>query len=200
MDDATPITQPFLDWGGIWPGQSGRDEDGHSFFEDPPTGVHLRVQQAKKSEPFLRRERPWEKQSLSSKVVLLDGGRYRMWYVAVASAVPSVRSVCYAESENGFDWHRPELGLFEFEGDRANNIICSADFFGFQSVFVDPSAPAAARYKSIDASFSYYREGALVAAEPLVAAQPEPLVAQRGARPSPAPRARAGCPPPSRAP
>ena len=59
MSDIKLITQPFMDWGGIWPGQSGRDEEGHSFFEDPPLGVRLRVQKADKSEPFLRRERPW---------------------------------------------------------------------------------------------------------------------------------------------
>ena len=162
MSDNRPITQPFLDWGGIWPGQSGRDEEGRSFFEDPPQGVRLRVQEADKSEPFLRRERPWEEQDLSSMVVLLDGGRYRMWYVGVAPGDPLVRSICYAESEDGFEWHRPELGLCEFQGDRANNILYDASQFGFQSVFVDPSAPAAERYKAIDSNVNYYRDGALV--------------------------------------
>jgi hypothetical protein len=31
--------------------------------------------------------------------------------------------VCYAESEDGIHWQRPELGLVEFKGSRANNIL-----------------------------------------------------------------------------
>ena len=162
MNDSSLIPQTFLDWGGIWPGQSGRDEHGRSFFEDPPQGVRLRVQEARKSAPFLQRERPWEKHSLSSKIVMLDEGRYRMWYAALAPGNPPIRSICYAESEDGFNWNRPELGLCEFQGSTANNILCSADFFGFQSVFVDASAPAAERYKAIDAHVDYFRDGVLV--------------------------------------
>ena len=162
MNDSSLIPQPFLDWGGIWPGQSGRDQHGHSFFEDPPQGVRLRVQEARKSVPFLQRERPWEKHSLSSKMVLLDEGRYRMWYAAVAPGDPLQRSICYAESDDGFNWERPELGLCEFQGSTANNIICGADFFGFHSVFKDAAAPAAERYKAIDAHVNYFRNGVLV--------------------------------------
>ena len=32
---------------------------------------------------------------------------------------------CYAESRDGFHWVKPELGLFEFEGSKKNNIVYS---------------------------------------------------------------------------
>ena len=162
MESADPTPHLFYDWTGIFPGQSGRDERGHSFFEDPPVGVRLRVQEARMSVPILQREMPWERHGLSSRTVLLDEGRYRMWYASVSQGDPLRRWICYAESEDGFDWQRPELGLCEFEGSSANNIICSTDFFGFQSVFVDAAAPAAERYKALDGSVHYFRDGKLV--------------------------------------
>ena len=30
---------------------------------------------------------------------------------------------CYAESKDGITWTKPELGLFEFDGSKANNIV-----------------------------------------------------------------------------
>ena len=63
-----------------------------------------------------------------------EGGRFRMWYSAVGTDSPissgqaprnwqHYMHVCYAESEDGTHWHRPELGLFEFKGSRRNNIV-----------------------------------------------------------------------------
>ena len=91
--------EPFLDWYGIWPGQSGRDEDGYSFFEDPPLGVRLRVQEARKSAVFFRREQPWEQHTLNKLTILRDGDRYRMWYAGRASDDRDEHFSCYAESE-----------------------------------------------------------------------------------------------------
>ena len=52
-------------------------------------------------------------------------GRYRLWY-GVQRLDDITRSyVCYAESDDGFTWQRPELGLCEYEGSTRNNIICA---------------------------------------------------------------------------
>ena len=159
MATTTPTMEPFLDWYGIWPGQSGRDEDGYSFFEDPPVGVRLRVQEARKSAVFFGREQPWEQHTLNKLTILRDGDRYRMWYAGRASDDRDEHFSCYAESEDGYHWVRPDLGLFEFSGSTANNIICREDDFGFQSVFIDPQAPADAHYKAVDASPRLFRNG-----------------------------------------
>ena len=52
-----PTTQPFLDWYGIWAGQTGI-EDGQAWIQDMPSGVHLAVQPAQPSDIFITPEYP----------------------------------------------------------------------------------------------------------------------------------------------
>jgi hypothetical protein len=63
-----------------------------------------------------------------------ENGRFRMWYSATGTDSPitpgqparnwqSYMRVCYAESQDGLAWQRPELGLVEFKGSRRNNIL-----------------------------------------------------------------------------
>ncbi len=67
-------------------------------------------------------------------IVLRENGRFRMWYSAVGSNTPvnpggperywqHYMRVCYAESQDGIHWKRPDLGLVEFKGSRNNNIV-----------------------------------------------------------------------------
>jgi hypothetical protein len=137
MGKASLVQQPFLDWYGIWPGLAGRDEHGRSWLADAPRGIRLRVQPARKSEVFFRRERPWEQHRINHKIVLFEEGRYRMWYSASGSDEPTEGFICYAESIDGFYWERPELGHYEFRGSTPNNIICDQAYFRFHSVFRD---------------------------------------------------------------
>lgn len=68
--------------------------------------------------------------------VLQDGGKFRMWYYALhwgeytGEQLGSLHTgpVCYAESDDGLHWVKPELGQVEFRGSRANNIIALPDF------------------------------------------------------------------------
>ena len=54
---------------------------------------------------------------------------------------------CYAESDDGIHWRKPELGIFTFDGRADNNIVW--DLHG-ASVFVDRDEPAPRRrYKAI---------------------------------------------------
>src|SRR5439155_17947254 len=48
-----------------------------------------------------------------------DGRQYRMWYHASAGEYRNL----YATSLDGIHWEKPNLGLVEFEGSRANNIL-----------------------------------------------------------------------------
>ncbi|NLG52021.1 MAG: hypothetical protein GX552_18085 [Chloroflexi bacterium] len=79
--------------------------------------------------------------------VLYDGGRYRMWYQAWPKDWDGrdVDLVGYAESDNGLDWHKPELGIVAY-GDQPNN-LCNLGFHS-PSVFIDPHAPASHRYRA----------------------------------------------------
>jgi len=63
-----------------------------------------------------------------------ENDRFRMWYSATGADSPvapgeparswqSYMRVCYAESEDGVLWRRPDLGLVEFKGSRRNNVV-----------------------------------------------------------------------------
>ena len=50
MSQAPLIPQPFLDWYGVWPGQTKITDDNEIWVQDMPLGVRLSVQEATKSE------------------------------------------------------------------------------------------------------------------------------------------------------
>ena len=175
---------PFVDYRYIHAGQARwMDANGHeSGFWKPrpgsswlrpahvavPHGIHLELQPASKSEPFILGEAPWEYWLVDSvDVVIRDGGLYRLWYEAAppdlwnaeqSRSLPASGSwgvaLCYAESEDGVTWRKPELGLSDWQGSRANNIVLGRELTGSRgligaAVFRDDVAPSHERYKSI---------------------------------------------------
>ena len=72
-------------------------------------------------EPVLRADRPWEHFCpVVYGTVLEHDGKLRIWYKARTAFTP--HTICYAESTDGITWHKPDLGLHEFEGSKENNI------------------------------------------------------------------------------
>jgi hypothetical protein len=60
-------------------------------------------------------------------VIPVDG-ELRMWYMAQGTRDDPERDgkqfrVCYATSQDGVHWEKPELGLVEYEGSKKNNIV-----------------------------------------------------------------------------
>jgi len=149
-----PIT-PLLSWDMIYPGACQWTNARQPVECDVPRGVELRVEPATKSEPILVAERPWERGGLSGSQVLSDGGRYRMWY----SARPEegVHALCYAESDDGARWRKPELGIINWSGSAANNLVHAGPEAASACVLKDPTADDDARYKAM--SFSAWFEG-----------------------------------------
>ena len=88
------IPQPFLDWYGIWAGQTGIGESGQAWVQDPPRGVQLAVQPAQKSAIFIAPEHPWEEGSLSPQVVICAEGVLKLWSVSYTHlTLPTNREV-----------------------------------------------------------------------------------------------------------
>lgn len=108
---------------------------------DMPSGIRLVAKPAERRGPILDRDRPWEKAGVNFWSMFRDGGVYRAW--GSCTAVSGSLQACYFESADGINWTRPELGLVEFAGSRQNNLLP----IPVGSVFKDPSAPPAERYK-----------------------------------------------------
>ena len=106
---------------------------------------------------------PWEGNGGNYHTVFYDPefrgtGRYRMyyhaWHIPSDGRQGQPLYIAYCESEDGIHWTKPELGLVEFNGSKANNIVL-ATINGQQchdlSVFKDPNPQAKkeARYKAV---------------------------------------------------
>lgn len=99
---------------------------------------------------------PWEGPQTGYATVLRDpSGEFRLYYRGGGDE--TTREVtCLATSADGITWTRPTLGLFEFDGSTANNIVWTGDRPSYDeshnfSPFVDtnPAAAPTERYKAV---------------------------------------------------
>jgi len=68
--------------------------------------------------------------------VIDDGGKIRMWYVCRDKDKKG--SLAYAESADGVNWVKPELGVVDYHGSRAHNLLGVRNLEG--TVFRDKHA------------------------------------------------------------
>ncbi|NDC78529.1 MAG: hypothetical protein EBZ67_11755, partial [Chitinophagia bacterium] len=128
-------------------------------------GATTRLHAPQPREVVMVHDAPWEGSGSGYHSVFRDGSIYRMYYKAwhLGMSEGKVRTdahplyCCYAESEDGKRWRKPELGLHEFRGSKANNIVMASGRLGqlevdagHPAVFLDenPAAPAASKYKA----------------------------------------------------
>ena len=92
-------------------------------------GAELRLHRPEPQDVAVRYDAPWEGNTCGYVTVFQDGDVYRMYYrgsghkYGDAEADWHTEVYCYAESRDGIEWHKPSLGLIEFEGSTDNNII-----------------------------------------------------------------------------
>lgn len=123
---------------------------------DMPYGIRLVAQKAEKV--------PLKKGQMVAQI--FDDGKYKAWYNVDPCPDPEPFStkdkimpgqnphIAYAESKDGFTWEKPNLGIYEYAGNRDNNIVFRGDVDGYirgfhgGSVFVDPTS-VDERYKML---------------------------------------------------
>lgn len=107
-------------------------------------------------EVVLVTDKPWEGNTCAYYTIFQDGERYRMYYRGShydeqTRKAAHAEVVCYAESRDGIRWTKPELGLCEFAGSTANNIVWNGpgghNFTPFKDA--NPDCPPEARYKAL---------------------------------------------------
>ncbi|NWG13966.1 MAG: hypothetical protein HXY20_10575 [Acidobacteria bacterium] len=100
-------------------------------------------------------EAPWEGPFCGYFTVFQDRDRYRMYYASFPNAVFDGRIeneyVCYAESRDGIRWTKPSLGIFSYDGSKANNIVAEGRLSSNFAPFIDtnPSAKPDERYRAV---------------------------------------------------
>lgn len=116
----------------------------------------LKLHQPEAREVALVTDQPWEGNTCAYYTVFRDGDLYRMYYrgshfdeQTKKSAHPEV--ACYAESKDGIHWTKPNLGLFEFNGSKENNIVWRGPGTHNFTPFKDerPGCPSEQRYKAV---------------------------------------------------
>lgn len=119
-------------------------------------GVDLRLHRPEPREVVLVCDAPWEGNTSAYYTLFQDGDLYRAYYrgshfdeQAKKALRPEV--TCYAESRDGRTWEKPRLGLHEFAGSKANNIVWAGEGAHNFTPFLDvnPACPPEARYKAL---------------------------------------------------
>ena len=158
----------YVDHGNVsWSTEEGEfiaglfsDKDLPPLRYDPvslPTGISIVAQPATKSEPFLSAAD--DEMNFFGGTVIHEDGIYRLWLESWPvrhshiSKVGDCNLLRYFESDNGMDWRRPKLGLFEHGGSTDNNIVFwpvdpPRGYHG-GGLFKDRHAGPAERYKLV---------------------------------------------------
>lgn len=133
------------------------------------SGTRRTITQAARnpSNPVLGETKPWEL-AIGWMSVHRNArtGKYQMWYQAYSKPAAKAHThdsvVAYAESTDGIRWTKPDLGLFDFNGDRRTNIVLignggRGDRYT-NSVAVDESEPdPARRYRMV--FYDWFKQG-----------------------------------------
>lgn len=129
---------------------------------DTLKGARLKLHTPTPAGVALHFDREWEGDFSAYVTVLHDGAvhhedaTYRMYYRGMPAAggdTTRTEVTCYAESDDGIHWRKPDLGLYEVNQTRQNNVVL-ADHPPFShnfSPFIDtrPGVPADERFKAL---------------------------------------------------
>ena len=99
------------------------------YLIDRLDGAALKLHEPHPTGVAVAYEEPWEDRLCFYTTVLRDGDLYRMYYRGRMAG----SWTGYAESSDGIHWTKPRLGLVDFDGSTANNVILTnaVTFFPF---------------------------------------------------------------------
>lgn len=146
----------FCDWRFIEAGyglvsSSSEQKQTHGGSFLMPHGIRLRTGRPMLSEkPIIVADTPTDGVYIGGYSTLLeDGGKFRLWYESYLTLKTGDASaqICYAESDDGLTWKKPNVGVFKYNGSKNNNVVFKHGHGA--SIFIDPTAGSTERYKMI---------------------------------------------------
>ena len=129
------------------------------FLIERLQNVELRLQKPVPRNVAIDHDVPWEGNTCCYHTVFQDGKLFRMYFRGShydpASNSIGRQVVGYAESRDGIEWVRPELGLVNFQGSTRNNIVWegvgSHNFTPFRDT--NPNCREGEQYKALGGSW-----------------------------------------------
>jgi hypothetical protein len=126
------------------------------FLIETLVGAELKLHRPDSRDVALVCDRPWEGNTSAYYTLFRDEERFRMYYRGAHFDEKTKKSAhpefsCFAESRDGLAWEKSELGLFEFEGAKQNNIVWAGKGTHNFTPFKDgnPACEPDARYKAL---------------------------------------------------
>ena len=100
------------------------------LIDTEKTTAELKLHKPQPKEVVIDHNEPWEGDGCTFHCIVREDGFYRMYYLgyqvidqSYTKPNPHPLVLCYAESTDGKKWVKPNLGIFEFNGSKENNII-----------------------------------------------------------------------------
>ena len=129
------------------------------LIERTAGSLELRLHRPSPEDVALVMDRPWEgNMSAGYVTVFKDGQTFRMYYNTWNADLRTGKLVgthppciAYAESRDGIEWERRDLGLYDFQGSRENNIVWQGRGTHGFAPFKDsnPACAPEAQYKAV---------------------------------------------------
>jgi len=126
------------------------------FLIEKLTNAEVQMHKPRNEGKVLFFDHPWEGNFSGYCTVIKDGDVFRAYYRGIREAGNDASDnevTCYAESEDGINWVKPELGIYEIDGTRKNNVILAhaAPATHNFSPFVDknPEVKPGQKYKAL---------------------------------------------------
>lgn len=126
------------------------------YIIDKLSNVTRQLHAPRNEGPVLYFDKPWEGNFSGYSTIIKDGTQYRLYYRGVRESKGDGNEnevTCYAESADGINWVKPNIGIYTINGSRDNNVVLSnaAPATHNFTPFLDknPDAKASERYKAL---------------------------------------------------
>jgi hypothetical protein len=130
-----------------------------SYLIDKLEGLRVTLHTPRDEGAVFSFDKPWEGPFSGYATVLKTGDTYRAYYRGMyqtGNDESEIQVTCIAESKDGINWAKPELGLYEVNGSKKNNVVLAGDRFANHnfSPFIDtnPKVDPSQKFKAIGGS------------------------------------------------